>query len=174
MKDQKEARTNNEINAETVRVVNAEGKQLGIMPIDEALKNARNQGLDLVEIAPQANPPVCKIIDWGKELYRIKKQEHAAKAKQHNVQVKEIQMRPVTDQHDLDIKLKKAEGFLEKGDKVKFIMKFHGREMTHSDIGMEVMNNIIDQFSDNAQVEKKPVLAGRNIQMVLAPISKKD
>ena len=160
---------NDQIDVSHVRVV-AEGDQLGIMRTNDALREARRQSLDLVLVAPNANPPVAKIIDWGKHQYEASKRAKAAKAKQTKIEVKEIQLRPVTDNHDLDVKMKRARKFLSEGKKVRFHMKFRGREASHAEIGMEMMKDILESL-DDIQIEKHPVLNGMNIVMVVAPES---
>ena len=159
---------NDRIHFEQVRVIDSDGTQLGIMKTYDALGRAKSQKLDLVLVAEKAKPPVCKIVDRGKELYKAKKKANAAKKKQVVVETKEIQLRPVTDKHDLETKLKRAQGFLDKGKRVRFHMKFRGRERTHSEIGMAVMNGILDTL-ENITVEKQPVLNGPNILMIVAP-----
>lgn len=166
MKDNK-TRTNTEITANQIRVINSDGNQEGIMNLNDALALARKQNLDLVEVAPLAKPPVCKILDWGKENYRQQKSSKAAKAKQHVVQLKELQFRPVTDPHDIGIKLNKAAKFLEKGHKVKFSMRFRGREMSHTEVGMQIMQDILETLTD-INIEKEPKLVGNQIQMIVS------
>lgn len=159
---------NDRIHFEQVRVIDSDGTQLGIMNTQDALRTARFQKLDLILVAEQANPPVCKIVDHGKEMYKAKKKANAAKKKQTVVETKEIQLRPVTDKHDLETKLKRAQGFIDKGKRVRFHMKFRGRERTHSHLGMEMMENILSTL-ENITVEKEPALNGPNILMIVAP-----
>lgn len=159
---------NDRIHFEQVRVIDSDGSQLGIMKTQDALRKAKFQKLDLILVAERANPPVCKIADRGKELYKAKKKANAAKKKQTVVETKEIQLRPVTDKHDLETKLKRAQGFIDKGKRVRFHMKFRGRERTHSHLGMEMMENILDTM-ENITIEKHPVLNGPNILMIVAP-----
>ncbi len=159
---------NDQIHFEQVRVIYSDGTQLGIMNTSDAISKARVQKLDLVLVAERANPPVCKIVDHGKEMYKAKKKANAAKKKQTVVETKEIQLRPVTDKHDLETKLKRAQGFIDKGKRVRFHMKFRGRERTHSHLGMEMMENILVTL-ENITVEKQPVLNGPNILMIVAP-----
>lgn len=159
---------NDRIHFEQVRVIDSDGTQLGIMKTQDALRTARFQKLDLILVAERANPPVCKIADHGKEMYKAKKKANAAKKKQTVVETKEIQLRPVTDKHDLETKLKRAQGFIDKGKRVRFHMKFRGRERTHSHLGMEMMENILSTLK-NITVEKQPVLNGPNILMIVAP-----
>lgn len=166
MKDNK-IRVNTNITAHKIRVINSDGTQKGIMDLNNALLLAKNQNLDLVEIAPMATPPVCKIIDWGKEIYRKKKIAKTAKAKQHVIHIKELQLRPVTDSHDIGIKLNRANEFLEKGYKVKFSMRFRGREISHTEVGMKIMQDILETLI-NITIEKQPILIGNQIQMIVS------
>ena len=159
---------NDRIQFEQVRVIDSDGTQLGIMNTQDALRRAKSQKLDLVLVAEQARPPVCKIVDRGKELYKAKKKANAAKKKQTVVETKEIQLRPVTDKHDLETKLKRAQGFIDKGKRVRFHMKFRGRERTHSHLGMDMMNDILGVL-ENITVEKEPALNGPTILMIVAP-----
>jgi len=159
---------NDRIHFEQVRVIDSDGTQLGIMKTQDALRNAKFQKLDLILVSERANPPVCKIVDHGKEMYKAKKKANAAKKKQTVVETKEIQLRPVTDKHDLETKLKRAQGFIDKGKRVRFHMKFRGRERTHSHLGMDMMNDILNTMK-NITVEKEPVLNGPNILMIVAP-----
>ncbi len=159
---------NDRIQFVQVRVIDSDGTQLGIMNTQDALRRAKSQKLDLVLVAEQAKPPVCRIFDHGKELYKAKKKANAAKKKQTVVETKEIQLRPVTDKHDLETKLKRAQGFIDKGKRVRFHMKFRGRERTHSHLGMDMMNDILGVL-ENITVEKEPALNGPNILMIVAP-----
>ncbi len=168
MNDKNVQLVNDRIEFEHVRVIDADGTQLGIMLTSDAIRKAKFQKLDLVLIAEKATPPVCKIVDRGKELYKAKKKANAAKKNQTVVETKEIQLRPVTDKHDLETKLRRAQGFLDKGKRVRFHMKFRGRERTHSEIGMDMINDILDTL-ENITVEKAPVLNGPNILMIVAP-----
>lgn len=143
------------------------------MSIAEALNKAHALELDLVEISPNANPPVCKIMDFGKFKYHEQKKAHAAKQKQKQVQVKEIKLRPVTDDHDYQIKLKNAKRFLEDGDKVKFIVQFRGREMAHQALGLRYLEKAEQDLLDLVVVESKPKVEGRNAMMIVAPKKKK-
>jgi len=164
-------RKNHEIKAKEVRVVTEDGKQLGIMPLKKALQIAFDEGLDLVEVAPKANPPVCKIMDYGKFVYKQKKKLQEAKKKQTSFQVKEIKIRPKIDEHDLNTKLNNMKKFLSKGEKCKVIIVFRGREILHHDLGLELLNRIKEELKDLGRVEQEPKLEGRNMSMVLAPIS---
>lgn len=159
---------NDNIQATQVRLVDNDGQQMGIKPFKEALELASSQSLDLVQMS-DGNPPVCKIMNWGKEKFRQQKVKHASKLKQKTVQVKELQLRPVTGDHDINIKLNQAKKFISKGNKVKFVMKFRGREMTHVDFGMNIMNNIINNLEDIIQVDQKPKMNGNSIIMMVSP-----
>lgn len=161
---------NDQIDAQQVRVINSDGSQAGIINTREAVLKAKNQKLDLVLVAANANPPVCKIMDFGKAQYDAKKKAKASKAKQTTIQIKEIQLRPVTDTGDLTRKINDARKFLEKGNKVRFQMRFRGREASHSEIGMKMMQQILVDLASEITVEKQPVMNGRNILMVLAPV----
>ncbi len=168
----KELQINNEISDKEVRVVGDDGAQLGIMSSREALKLAEQKGLDLVKISPQANPPVCKIIDYGKYRFEQNKRAKEAKKNQHIVEVKEIRLSLSIDSHDLNTKLKHASKFISAGDKVKVTIRFRGREMGHPEAGYEVMNKFAEACEEFATIEKKAKLEGRNMIMFLAPKSK--
>ena len=157
------------IRADKVRLVDPEGKQLGVIGFKEALAKAEDLGLDLVEVAPNANPPVCRILDFGKFKYQQSKKAHDAKKKQSVVQVKEVKLRPKTEDHDIEYKLRHMRKFLEQGNKVKVSMIFRGREITHTEIGMEMLKRVADEIKDAATVEQEPKLEGRNMSMVLVP-----
>ena len=153
-----------------VQVISSNGENLGILNLSEAIRKAKNEGLDLIEISPNAKPPVCKIIDNGKYKYEIQKKENKAKKKQKTINLKEIKMRPVTEIHDYSFKIKNANKFLEKGDKVKFTVKFKGREMQHTNLGHELMNRIINDTATIGKVEVKPKFEGKQIIMIIQPI----
>jgi translation initiation factor IF-3 len=144
--------------------------QHGIVDSELALDMAREKGLDLVEVAPDAKPPVCKILDWGKHKYQLSKKEHQARKKQHRVVIKEIRVRPKIDQHDLETKLRKARGFLEDGDKLQVNMLFRGREMAFKELGMSVMLRIREALSDIGKVEREPRQEGNKMIMILQPM----
>lgn len=163
---------NEQIKFESVRVIDSDGTQHGIMPSDSAYRLARTENKDLVLVSPEANPPVCKIIDWGKHLYELKKRAKVSKAKQTVVDIKEIQLRPTTDTHDIETKMNQVRKFLDKGKHVRFHMRFRGREATHAEIGMNMMNNILETLGDSVNIEKKPVLNGKNIIMIVSPQTK--
>ena len=162
-------RINEEIGVMRVRLVDERGNMVGIVPRTEALTMAADAGLDLVEIAPNADPPVCKILDFGKFKYEEQKKKNEARKKQKIIEVKEIKLRPNIDDHDYDVKMRAATGFLDEGDKVKVTMRFRGREMMHQDLGMNVLMRVKDQLDPLAKVEQTPQLEGRQMTMVLAP-----
>jgi len=153
-----------------VRLINADGEQVGVVPTPQAMQMAQETGMDLVEVAPQAKPPVCKIMDYGKWKYAQKKKEHKSKKKHHGQELKEVRLRPKTDLHDQQIKLRHARQFLEDGYKVQFTMLFRGRERLHQDIGREIFIGIADQLSDVGKVERESRLEGRRMTMVIAPL----
>ena len=165
-------KVNTEIRAPKVRVVVEDGDQLGILNVEEALSKAEQMGKDLVEIAPNANPPVCKIIDFGKFRYQQTKRDKENKKAQHQVKVKEIKVRPNIDIHDLNTKITHAKEFLEKGNKVKVICMFRGRQMLHIDLGSKLIGKVIEMLQDISTVEAPSKLLGRNMTVVLAPLSK--
>lgn len=160
---------NREIRAPQIRVIDEEGQMLGVMTVPEALRLAEDRALDLIEIAPTATPPTCKIMDYGKYKYENKKKAAAARKKQVIVTIKEIQMRPRTDQHDFETKMKHARRFLLDGDKVKVTMRFSGREMAHQELGMTLMNKAIAFVSEMALVEAPPKMEGKQMFLMLAP-----
>ena len=160
---------NFEINVPNVRLVGADGEMIGVVTTREALAAAEDAGLDLVEISPNADPPVCKILDFGKFKYEQQKKKNEARKKQKVIEVKEIKLRPNIDDHDYDVKMRSATNFLEEGDKVKVTMRFRGREMMHQELGMNVLMRVKDQLDPLAKVEQTPQLEGRQMTMVLAP-----
>ena len=160
---------NFEINVPTVRLVGADGEMIGIVSTREALTTAEEAGFDLVEISPNADPPVCKLLDFGKFKYEQQKKKNEARKKQKVIEVKEIKLRPNIDDHDYDVKMRSATSFLGEGDKVKVTMRFRGREMMHQDLGMNVLMRVKDQLDPLAKVEQTPQLEGRQMTMVLAP-----
>ncbi|MFQ5629400.1 MAG: translation initiation factor IF-3 [bacterium] len=160
-------RINRRILAKSVRVVTDDGEQLGVKPIDEALRLAENAGLDLVEVAPNADPPVCKIMDFGKYKYELSKKEKSSKKKQVIINVKEIRLRPKIEEHDYDFKMKHARKFLEAGNKVKATVLFRGRELAHKEFGRKILDRLQEDLSDVAKVERAPLLEGRNMVMFL-------
>jgi len=169
-KDSKDSlRVNREIRAQQIRVIDDEGNMLGVMTVPEALRIAEDRGLDLLEIAPTASPPTCKIMDYGKWKYEKKKQATAARKKQTVVSIKEVQMRPRTDQHDFETKMNHARRFLLDGDKVKVSLRFMGRELAHQELGMEVMQKAIAFVNDLALIESNPKMEGKQMFLMLAP-----
>ena len=163
-------RSNNRISSPEVQVIGSDGENLGVIGTNEAISMARNQGLDLIEIAPNANPPVCKIMDMGKYKYDAQKKANLAKKKQKIIALKEIKLRPGTETHDYNFKIKNAKKFISKGDKVKFTVKFKGREMQHTELGKELMNKIIEETKDIAKVESQPKFEGKQMVMIIQPI----
>ncbi|MBX3457582.1 MAG: translation initiation factor IF-3 [Candidatus Paracaedibacteraceae bacterium] len=166
-------RVNQEITAKEVRLVGADGEMIGVVNRQEALKIAAESGLDLVEVSPNAEPPVCKVLDYGKYKYELQKKKAEAKKNQKVVEVKEIQMRPVIDENDFQVKLKAVLRFLNEGNKVKVAIRFRGREITHQELGMEIINRVKESVSDIAKVDQAPKLEGRQILMILSPGSAK-
>ncbi|PPJ48768.1 translation initiation factor IF-3 [Rhizobium sp. KAs_5_22] len=162
-------RSNREIRIPRVQLINDEGQNLGIVPTDEALRMAEEAGLDLVEISPNAEPPVCKILDLGKLKFANQKKAAEARRKQKIVEVKEIKMRPNIDTHDYEVKMKAMNRFFEEGDKVKVTLKFRGREMAHQELGMKLLQQVKEDTVTIAKVEAEPKLEGRQMMMVLAP-----
>lgn len=152
-----------------VRVISPEGNQLGVMAISEALKLAQMQGSDLVEVAPGARPPVCRIMDFGKFKYEQSKHERQAKKKQHVYTIKEVKLRPKIEEHDFEFKLRNARKFLLQRDKVKFTCLFRGREMTHQELGHALLERVVEEISDVGFVEARPLLEGRALVMIVAP-----
>ena len=152
-----------------VQLVDDEGTNRGILTIDDAIKLAEDAGLDLVEVAPNADPPVCKILDYGRFKFQTQKKAAEARKKQKTFEVKEIKMRPNIDTHDYDVKMKAIKKFFDEGDKVKVTLRFRGREMAHQNLGMELLNKVKVDTSDIAKVEAEPKLEGRQMVMVLAP-----
>ena len=163
-------KTNERIRSPQVQVISSEGKNLGTLNTNEAINLAKQEGLDLIEISPNANPPVCKIIDIGKYKYDLQKKANKAKKKQKVVNLKEIKLRPGTEAHDYNFKIKNANKFLEKGDKVKFTVRFKGREMQHTNLGHELMERIINDTSTFGKVEVRPKFEGRQIVMIIQPL----
>ena len=163
-------RSNNRISSPEVQVIASDGENLGTINTNEAISMAKNQGLDLIEIAPNANPPVCKIMDMGKFKYDAQKKANLAKKKQKIVALKEIKMRPVTETHDYQFKIKNAQKFISKGDKVKFTIRFKGRELQHSHLGQELMEKIKVDMQEVGKVELNPRFDGKQIIMVIQPL----
>jgi len=165
----KDVNVNWQIRAPEVRVIGHDGKQIGILPLKEAMKLAEEQGLDLVEVAPQATPPVCRIMNYGKYKYQQSKKIQEAKKHQTVIQVKEVKIRPRTEEHDLQFKLRHAKRFLSEGNKVKVSMLFRGREIAHPEMGRELLDRIIAELKDLMVIEQAPRLEGRSMVMLLAP-----
>ena len=163
-------KANERIRSPQVQVISSDGKNLGTLATQEAINIAKQEGLDLIEISPNANPPVCKIIDIGKYKYDLQKKANKAKKKQKIINLKEIKLRPVTEIHDYNFKIKNAQRFLEKGDKVKFTVKFRGREMQHTHLGNQLMDRIINDTAKLGKVEVMPKLEGRQIIMIVQPL----
>lgn len=155
-----------------MRVIDEDGEQLGVMPTFKALEQARESGLDLVEVSPQARPPVCKMMDYGKFVFQKKKAQQAAKSKQKQTTIKEIKFRPNTEQGDYDTKMRRLIEFVEEGDKIKVTLRFRGREMAHQERGMELLMRVRDDLDELAQVEQMPKMEGRQMVMVMAPRKK--
>ena len=168
-KDSKELRINEEIRCKEVRLIDDAGQQLGVMAPKEAAKIAAEKGLDLVEIAPTANPPVCRIMDYGKYRYEQSKREKEAKKNQKVISVKEVKLRPNIEDHDFQTKARNAAKFLASGDKVKVTIMFRGREITHPELGQELCERFADELSSVSKVEKPAKVEGRNMIMILAP-----
>ena len=162
-------RVNRDIRAPQIRVIDDEGQMLGVMSVPEALRLAEDRGLDLLEIAPTAQPPTCKIMDYGKWKYENKKKQAAARKNQVIVQTKEIQLRPRTDQHDFETKMRHARRFILEGDKVKVNMRFMGREMAHQELGIEQLKKCIEALKELTIVETAPKMEGRNAFLIIAP-----
>jgi translation initiation factor IF-3 len=165
-----EPRINREIRAASIRLIDHNGNMVGVVPVSEGIRMAEQVGLDLVEISPGAVPPVCKILDIGKYRYEAQKKAQEARKKQKVIQIKEIKLRPTIDKHDLEIKLKHVKEFLEEGDKVRFTLKFRGREMDHTDLGMKVLERVQEALKDQCKIEQPPRFEGRQISMAIAPL----
>ncbi|MDO9597332.1 MAG: translation initiation factor IF-3 [Azoarcus sp.] len=169
MAQDKKQRVNGEISAPEVRLVGEDGEPLGIVTLREALEAAEEAGLDLVEIAPMAQPPVCRVMDLGKFKYQEQKKAHEARQKQKQVQVKEVKLRPGTDENDYQIKLRNLKRFLEEGDKCKVTLRFRGREMAHQEFGLRQLERVKADLEEFGQVEQMPKMEGRQMIMVIAP-----
>lgn len=169
---EKQNRRNHEIRVPRVRVIGDDGEMVGVLTRDEAIRMAEDAGLDLVEIQPNADPPVCRIMDFGKFKFELQKKANAAKKKQKQVEIKELKFRPVTDEGDYQIKLKNMRRFLEEGDKVKVNIRFKGREMSHQELGREMAARIEADLGEDAVIESRPRLEGRQMIMMIAPRKK--
>jgi translation initiation factor IF-3 len=168
----KRVRRNEEIDAREVRVIDSEGEQKGVMPVADAIVLAKDEGLDLVEVAPTADPPVCRIMDFGKYLFEQNKKAQSARRKQKQVHVKEIKFRPGTEEGDYKVKLRKLIEFLEHGDKTKITLRFRGREMAHQELGANLLARVRDDLEEYGVVEQMPQMEGRQMIMVMSPKKK--
>ncbi len=162
-------RVNEDIDNAQVRLVDADGEMIGVVPTEEALDRATDAGLDLVEVSPNADPPVCKILDFGKLKYENQKKKAEARKKQKTIDVKEIKMRPGIEEHDYQVKMRSMRRFIDDGDKVKVTLRFRGREMAHQDLGAKVLDRVRDDMDELAKVEQFPQMEGRQMTMVFAP-----
>lgn len=162
-------RVNEQIETEKVRVVNADGEMVGVISKEEGIEIAFEAGLDLVEVSPNADPPVCKVLDYGKYKYEAQKKANEARKKQKVIDVKEIKMRPGIDEHDYQVKMRSVRRFLDEGDKVKMTIRFRGREMAHQELGMKVLDRVREDVDELAKVEQFPKSEGRLMTMVIAP-----
>jgi len=165
----RDARTNRRIKAREVRVIGPEGEQLGVLPVEQALARAQELGVDLVEVSPMAKPPVCKIMDYGKFKYLEKKKQNEAKKKQVVVQLKEVKLRPRTEEHDYTTKMKKVREFLSEANKARITVMFRGREMSHRELGHKVLQRVMEDLKEVAVIESAPRMEGRLLFMILAP-----
>lgn len=170
---QDSVRRNEQIRAREVRLIGAEGEQLGIISRNDAIALAKEKGLDLVEVAATADPPVCRVMDYGKYKYEQQKKKQEAKKRQTVVQIKEIKVRPKTDEHDYQTKLKHVRRFLEEGDRCKVTVFFRGREIVHKDRGLTILDRFVEETKDIARLDQEARAEGRTLQMMLAPIPKK-
>jgi translation initiation factor IF-3 len=166
---ERRVRVNRQIRISPVRVIGAEGDQLGIMSVEEALGAAEELGLDLVEVAPEARPPVCRIMDYGKFKYEQARKARQARKKQHQIQIKEVKFRPGIEEHDFEFKIRHAKRFLDEGNKVKATMMFRGRQMAHPEYGREVLKQVAATLEDIGKVESYPSMEGRTMTMIIAP-----
>ena len=163
---------NDEINANKVRLIGSEGQQIGILSLEEALDKAKESSLDLVQMAKEGDPVVCKLMDHGKHIFDSKKQKSASRKKQKRILIKEIKFRPVTEENDYQIKVNKIKNFLEEGNKAKVTLRFRGREMAHQNIGMNLLKRVEEDLESIANVEQFPTLEGRQLVMMMAPNKK--
>ncbi len=162
-------RINREIKAKEVRLINYNGENMGVVSLTEALKIAQEVGLDLIEISPQVTPPVCKVLDYGKYKYEQQKKKNEAKKNQKVVSIKELKLRPMIDTHDYEVKVKQAKKFLSQGDKVKFTMRYKGREMSANDMGKEILNKLLEDLDGICKVDAAPKLEGKQMFMIVSP-----
>lgn len=170
---EKRVRVNEQIRISPVRLIDEEGTQVGIVSLEDARERATSKGLDVVEVAPEARPPVVKLMDFGKFKYEEARAAREARRKQHTTQVKEVKFRPGIEEHDYDFKLRHARRFLEEGNKVKLTMMFRGRQVTHPEIGLEVLKRVTSDLEDLAKVEQHPSFEGRQMSMVVSPLKAK-
>lgn len=162
-------RINREIKAKEVRLINYNGENAGVVSLAEALKIAQEVGLDLIEISPQVTPPVCKVLDYGKYRYEMQKKKNEAKKNQKVVSIKELKLRPMIDTHDYEVKVKQAKKFLAQGDKVKFTMRYKGREMSANDLGKEILNKLLEDLDGLCKVDSAPKMEGKQMFMIVSP-----
>lgn len=162
-------RINREIKAKEVRLINYNGENAGVVSLAEALKIAQEVGLDLIEISPQVTPPVCKVLDYGKYKYEMQKKKNEAKKNQKVVSIKELKLRPMIDTHDYEVKVKQAKKFLAQGDKVKFTMRYKGREMSANDLGQEILNKLLEDLDGLCKVDSAPKMEGKQMFMIVSP-----
>ncbi|MBA3660651.1 MAG: translation initiation factor IF-3 [Gammaproteobacteria bacterium] len=172
MSTEKKPRVNEEIRTHEVRLIDAEGQQLGVVSTLDARKISEERGLDLVEVSPEAKPPVCRIMDYGKYKFQLSKRKASARKKQKLIQVKEVKIRPGTEEADYQVKLRNVIKFLEQGDKAKITVRFRGREMTHPELGMQMLQRMVLELVDYGVVEQHPKFEGRQIVMILGPKKK--
>jgi translation initiation factor IF-3 len=165
-------RTNEAIRVREVRLIGSDGEQLGIVPTLEALDMARDKGVDLVEVAPQAKPPVCKLLDYGKYKFEQEKNARESRKKQKLLKLKEVRMQPKIEQHDLEFKTKHIQEFLEAGSKVKVTIRFRGRELAHTELGKDVLDRILEMLETQYHVDRRPAMEGRFMSMILSPSTK--
>ena len=165
-------RVNDRIRGPEIRLIGADGENVGVVSPEEAMDMAADAGLDLVEISPNANPPVCKIMDYGKYKYEQQKRESEARKKQKVIEVKEVKFRPNTDTHDYDVKMRNVFRFLENGDKVKVTLRFRGREMAHQDLGRDLLERVAEDVKDIGKIENMPKMEGRQMIMIIGPAGK--
>ena len=160
---------NDDITVDSIRLIDADGEQVGVVSVAEGIELADEAGLDLVEVSPNASPPVCKILDYGKYKYEAQKKANEARKKQKTIDVKEIKMRPGIEEHDYQVKMRSVRKFLDNGDKVKMTIRFRGREMAHQDLGMRVLDRVRDDLNEEVKIEQFPKTEGRLMTMVVAP-----
>jgi translation initiation factor IF-3 len=170
---ERRVRVNDQIRISPIRLIGAEGEQLGIVALDDARDRADEAGLDLVEVAPDSRPPVVKMMDYGKFKYEEQRRARESRKKQHTVQVKEVKFRPGIEEHDYEFKIRHARRFLEEGNKVRLTMRFRGRQITHPELGREVLDRITEDLKELAKVESRPNMEGRTMFMILAPLQTK-